>query len=151
MTPGLTIRQPWADLILLAGKDVENRVWAPPAKVLMRHDKTLLIGSSKTIRWSDLADAHDHVEERIGTVEAREVIADWHRHMQQRPRPDHPRLGALLGKVTLVGWDRSLLFPFAGWAVDGHYHWHLADPVCFEPSPMKGSLGVWWADLPGVA
>jgi hypothetical protein len=27
MTLALSIRQPWASLILLAGKDIENRTW----------------------------------------------------------------------------------------------------------------------------
>ena len=57
----LSIRQPWASLILNAGKDIENRCW--PTKVRGR----ILIHAAKGCTRDELEDALDFAEEACGT------------------------------------------------------------------------------------
>ncbi len=46
MYPTISIRQPWAELIIAHGKDVENRTWHIPFKYL---NTPILIHASK--KW----------------------------------------------------------------------------------------------------
>jgi hypothetical protein len=56
------------------------------------------------------------------------------------PLPHLPR-GALLGTVELIGCVRD---SESEWAVEGLWHWQLADAQPFDaPIPAKGRLGLW--------
>jgi hypothetical protein len=56
------------------------------------------------------------------------------------PMPHLPR-GALLGTVELGDGVRDFEIE---WAIDGLWHWQIADPQPFEmPIPVKGKLGLW--------
>lgn len=74
--PALTIRQPWADLILSGVKDVENRHWST------RFRGPLLIHSSKAVAWEEVAELQ---RDRL------------------LPRDYRPVIGAILGLVEVVG------------------------------------------------
>jgi hypothetical protein len=108
----LTIRQPWADLIVGGHKDVENRTWSTTYRGrLWIHAAVKVDDSERATRL-----AHEH-----GVT----VTAG----------------GRLLGYVTLADVVREHK---SVWALDGHYHWVLTDPVrLVEPIPVKGSQGIW--------
>ena len=116
----LSIRQPWADLILLHGKDVENRTWAPPWSM---KGQRIYVHAGKLLD----KDAYD----LVGLPAEPPVVP-----------PE--RLGAILGEVTLVKWVRAHASPWFG----GPWGWLLADPVSYpEPIPCRGHLGLFTPDI----
>jgi len=122
----LTVRQPWAGLILAHGKDIENREW--PTKVRGR----IAIHSSKVLRVSDFDDARfvEHMGPKV----------DW-------TGPEF-RAGCILGTVEIVDCVTASDSP---WFV-GPYGFVLSNPMLFErPIPAKGKLGFWeWEDVTGA-
>ena len=126
----LSIRQPWASLILAGIKPVEVRSWDTPFKGRF---------------WV-------HASHGLDARDWSEFISFPARLFSGLPQPrDLPR-GAVLGSVELVdcldchdaelrrllgetAWDR--------WARDG-YNWLLRDPqVLAEPIPCGGRLNLW--------
>jgi hypothetical protein len=106
----LTVRQPWASLIVAGVKDVENR--SKPIKYRGR----LAIHSSLRI--------NEEAMEEFG-------------HLIDTSVP----LGAIIGSVDVV--DCVVASP-SQWAMNGYYHWVLANPHQLKRiRPMKGSLGLW--------
>lgn len=117
----LSVRQPWADLILdnapgwpysdffSRPKDVENRTW-----------RTAYMGPM-------LIHAGQQVDR--GEMERWNV---WGQTQFER--------GAILGYVTLLGCYQDFPSP---WAMPGQWHWLLGGPTVFEtPIPYKGRLGL---------
>ena len=114
----LSIQQPWADLILYHGKDVENRSWRMPP-------------------WMAGERIYIHAGLRVDRDAPRFGHLDY--------PPGSPRLGAILGEVTLVECvteSESLWFL-------GHYGFVLKDPEAYaEPIPCRGRLKFFTPDLP---
>ncbi len=116
----LSIRQPWAWLIINGHKRIENREW------YASYRGPLLIHASKTFDddW-----AFWFIESRFPQI----VLPQRH---------EYP-LGAIVGEVNLVkcvsDWDSR-------WFV-GPYGFVLEDPVAYpKPIPYRGSLGLF--DVP---
>jgi hypothetical protein len=126
----LTIKQPWASLIMFGGKDIENRDWAAPAWLL---GKRIAIHCSKKIDPFDIEDAMDLGYSRGLPLKCIDIIQG------------NLLGGVILGTVRLVTCVRSSESP---WFV-GDYGFVLADPQPFdEPIPARGSLGFWdWKEL----
>lgn len=113
----LSVRQPWAWLIVGGFKDIENRTWTPRSTTVQ---DPLVIHASK---------AHD----RAGEAWVR-------KHFPRIQVPGGLAHGALVGMAYLVGWCRDHSSP---WAEAGLWHWILADPIKFtEPRPWPGELGL---------
>jgi hypothetical protein len=111
----LTIRQPWAQLIVIGVKDVENRTWQT------RHRGPLLIHAGLRV---------DREEEQW----YRDLLAD-----EELEWPNPLPTGAIVGAVQLVDCvtasDRDWF--------DGPYGWLLDKPLAFEASiPFRGRLGL---------
>lgn len=75
--PAVSIKQPWADRILFAGKDIENRTWAT------KHQGWVLI--------------------HAGQIPDHNVFI---RHKDDSPKP-YNRLGGIVGAVQIVGMVRE--------------------------------------------
>jgi hypothetical protein len=120
----LTIRQPWASLILEGAKRVENRTWRAPLSLIgQRFAVHASAGKPQPEGWPAPAD----------------VVAQ---DLYQLPR------GVILGTVQLVACVRFEDLPreFAGdpYAEPGGWCWILDEPRLFsEPVPCKGRLGLW--------
>lgn len=56
----LSIRQPWANLIVLAGKDIENRTWST------RYRGPILIHASQGMTYAELAEAEAFARKALG-------------------------------------------------------------------------------------
>lgn len=144
----ITIKQPWASLIVHGIKDIENRTWACPKKYLGR--RVLIHASAKPDRepymiFSDAqADAIDNcVMDVCGCYEL---------------------TGAIIGSVEIVDcvinhssiWAEKTedytvgMKPILHEAITGRkviYNWVLANPVLFKkPIPAKGKLSFWEYD-----
>lgn len=118
----LTVKNPWAWAIIHGGKDVENR--SRPTK----HRGQLYIHSGKG--WS---------QEGIGYL----------RKTGQTGANGFSEAGMVIGTVDVIDchhadycWEPE--GHCSDWAMEGHYHWVLANPrplAC--PFPETGKLGIW--------
>ncbi len=128
MTLALSIRQPWAWLILNAGKNVENRLWSTPFR------GRILLHASKTITRGDYDDAWRFVDALIddGRIEN-------NRH------PEWPTwrwfkdnaAGGIVGEAEIVDCVARSDSP---WFV-GPFGFVLANAKPLPFRPYKGVLG----------
>lgn len=135
----LSIRQPWASLILKAGKDIENRCW--PTKVRGR----ILIHAAKGMTRAEHEDAidfgvhairHDPRNASAGrTVTLRELGFDF----------DALERGGIIGSVEIVDCVTASESP---WFM-GEFGFVLRDPKPLPFTPWKGQLGFF--DVPESA
>ena len=125
-TLALSIRQPWAWLILHAGKDVENRSRGTSfrGRIYVHAGKSYDQGAPREI--SPL----------LNNAQLKAMMLYAHL----------PRVrGAIVGEVDIVDcWPPSPHFNGGKWADLVAYHWHLANPVAYDqPIPCRGQLGLW--------
>lgn len=109
----ISIRQPWAWLILNAGKDIENRDW--PTRFRGR----ILIHASKGM-------TRDEYEEAQG--------------LSPEPMPAFGELerGGIVGSVEIIGCVTDSCSP---WFM-GRYGFELAKPEKLPFRPYRGQLGI---------
>ncbi len=129
----LSVRQPWAYLIVAGYKDIENRTW------YTGHRGSLLIHASKGV------DPENFMPKQRAYIESAGIVIP--------DSIDLPR-GAIVGSVNLTnvysdGRDENLLDIYDGkgspW-FEGPYGFEMADAVQFhQPIPYRGSLGIRWA------
>lgn len=115
----LSIRQPWAWLILHGGKDIENRNW--PTKVRGR----VLMHAAKGCTRAEYEDAG------IFTI-----LSDP-RNVPAVPQLAQLQRGGIVGSVEIVDCVRT---SDSRWFV-GEYGFVLRDPRPLPFTPFKGSLG----------
>ena len=119
----ISIRQPWAWLIVHGYKDIENRTWAP------KHRGRVLIHAGKTVKDDDFP-----------------VQREWVQTCGIQIPADLPT-GAIVGEAVVTGVVRSR----AGDAPPTSSPWYegpvgiqLSYPVAYaEPIPSKGQLGIY--------
>lgn len=118
----LSVRQPWAWLIVNGFKDVENRGW--PTK----HRGPVFIHASKRPRFE--ADVAFGVLREVGMDAPRLAV--------------HGReIGGIVGVATIVDCIRTSGSP---WAVPGMWHWMLRDQMLVPFWACKGALGLFRCD-----
>lgn len=121
----LSIRQPWADLILAGAKDVENRTW------WTSHRGRLAIHASKT-------PDEDYARLLVEAIVKNGYLAKHHDCL----------FGVVLGTVELVDVVRISFSPW--WNEESPWAWELANPVRFEhPLIWPGRLRLF--DVPDDA
>lgn len=125
----LSIRQPWAWMILHAGKDIENRCW--PTRFRGR----ILIHAAKGCTKDEYEDALWFA----GDYEARRVAAT---HLPGSPMVSVPELkdlprGGIVGEVEIVDCVRE---SDSGWFV-GPVGFVMANARPRPFHPCKGALG----------
>ncbi|MCD4558236.1 ASCH domain-containing protein [Schaalia sp. lx-100] len=117
----LTVKQPWASLIMSGIKQIENRSWKPRVNVGERF--VIHAGSG-------VADAKRIPKEFLATL------------------PDERPKMLALGTVILMGYhlpgedcdERCEVFGVP----DAGYHWELGSPEWFDkPIQIQGKLGMW--------
>ena len=119
----LTVKQPWASLIMRGLKDVENRTWLPK----IESGQKIWIHSSLTFDRQGKMSVQD--EYSPGSPEYK---------CCDEPLP----LGYLLGTVIVKGTGHYS----SPWAVSGNYQWKLIRPVTarnWKQLKVKGRLGLW--------
>lgn len=116
----ISIRQPWAWLILNAGKDIENRDWKTPFR------GRCLIHASKSGTKQDYQDAFDF----LGCIDLAHLILDI-------PPREQIEKGGIVGMVDIVGCINTSDSP---WFV-GDYGFVLRNPKPLSFTPYKGRLG----------
>jgi len=133
MTMALSIRQPWASLILLAGKDIENRNWATKVR------GPFLIHAAKGMTRTEYIDAMEF---------AFAIDKNWAQSLPDTRPFDFNNLprGGIIGSVILVDCvqrDKSN----SPW-FQGAYGFVLRDPKLLPFYPYKGQLGFF--DVPNL-
>ena len=115
----LSIRQPWAWLVVNGYKDIENRTWSTNfrGRIYVHAGQRMVVG--------------DYPGQREYIAETGIVI------------PSHLARGAIVGEVTING---CLTVADSPWFC-GPYGFTLADPVAYEvPIPYRGQLGFFPVD-----
>lgn len=121
MSPALSIRQPWAWLILNAGKDIENRDW--PTNFRGR----VLIHASKTCTKREYEDAMDFMTDR-------QILQGIGMNIPSIKGMDR---GGIVGSVEIVDCVTRSDSP---WFI-GQYGFVLRNPKPMPFIPWKGRLG----------
>lgn len=125
----ITIKQPWASLIVHGIKDIENRSWPCPKKYL--GERVLIhAGADKCGGW------FLNNDQSISLIRSKSVLC--------RTLFDDLPFGSIIGSVEIVDCVRN--HPSV-WAEKGVYNWLLANPALFKnPIPAKGRLSFWEYD-----
>lgn len=120
----LTIKQPWAGLILAGAKDVENRSWSTP------HRGALGI----------------HVALKAADKSVLQTVPLQYREFARYLLMANEMAGHVIGTVQMVDVIENSKSP---WAFPGLKHWILREPELTEPVAAKGRLQVWELDQIG--
>ena len=113
----LSIRQPWAELILNHGKDIENRDW------LTKYRGRVLIHASKGCTFDEFEDAvmfADGVLKKSVSIEYEKM-----------------KRGGIVGSIEIVDCVTESNSPW----FFGKYGFVLRDPKPIKFIPWKGQLG----------
>jgi hypothetical protein len=123
--PALTVRQPWAWLIIYAGKDIENRTW--PTRIRGR----VLIHAAKGCTKDEYLDAAEY---------ALEAVADEYRGRGLVIPPWRTiERGGIIGSVEIVDCVSRSDSP---WFM-GRFGFVLRNPQPLPFEPCRGALGFW--------
>ena len=119
----LSVRQPWAALIIFGGKNIENRSWAT------KYTGPILI----------------HAAASMTRVEYAECCRFCEEHDLESPARLDLRLGGIIGRVTVTDYTTN---PQCSPWFMGPIGWILKGPVALPFAPCKGKLGLWeYAEL----
>lgn len=122
----ITIKQPWASLIVHGIKDIENRSWRTDFR-----GRVLIHSSAK----GDIA--------KFGCLQPNQRLKVLNTPMGCIGFNYLP-FGSIIGSVEIVDCVQN--HPSI-WADKGVYNWVLANPVLFKkPIPAKGRLSFWEYD-----
>ena len=131
--PVLTIRQPWAALIVNGYKNVENRNWRLPEKYL---NTTVLVHSSS----KPLFDDH----------QAQLVMVERGWPMKIAESSKHS--GRIIGAVRFSGceeWPGSSGNAPSPWCdMSSPFWWMVDKAIVLPPAPAKGKINFWKFDYP---
>jgi hypothetical protein len=116
----ISVRQPWAWLIVNGYKDVENRSWQT------RHRGPILIHAGAATSDLDTATI-DRIERRYGLE-----------------LPDEYEVGGIVGVVDIVDCKRRT---DSLWHVRGNIGWVMSRPRLLKFRECKGALGLFRPEL----
>jgi hypothetical protein len=125
--PAITLQNPWALAIVRYGKDVENRIWRPPTKlvggrILIHAGSAWDESGLPALRRRGHEDALKHV-----VVSAIVAVAD---------------LEAVCSAAVDGSWCGC-----SAWAMPGQYHWRLGRVWPLDqPRECRGRQKLWYPD-----
>ena len=131
----LSIRQPWASLIIKGFKDVENRSW----RTSIRGEIAVHASASKTEDdWDDAIITVAAIR-AIAFSDAEKWLIETIGEFDKLPR------GAILGTVEIADCKRERMSP---WHFEENWGFYLQNPKELKkPILAKGKLGFWDFDL----
>ena len=117
----LSIRQPWAWLIINGNKSIENRDWRSS------YAGPLAIHAAKGMTRAEYLDAVD-------------FVYSFDPELAERiPKPDQLVRGAIIGTVLM---SSCVAYSMSPW-FRGRYGFVLLTPEPCDPVPINGALGLW--------
>jgi hypothetical protein len=137
----LTLWPEWAWAIAHLGKDVENRIWAPPSWLI---GQTLAIHAGKNVGGKPGCKSY-----HLGTTLVRETaisagldpspLAEWVNKLHR----ELCNATSAVVAVARVEAECERCEP-SRWSVEGQRHWRLHDVVALrEPVRCRGAQGLW--------
>ncbi|NSX15008.1 ASCH domain-containing protein [Cupriavidus taiwanensis] len=126
----LSIRQPWAWLIVNGHKDVENRTWPT------RHRGRFLIHASQGMTRRE----YEEVEEYVDGINLEHLMQRTGKPRIVVPPPETLARGGIVGEARLFSCVPSIDRQSV-WHMPGHYGFQLADAKPLPFVPIKGKLG----------
>ena len=115
----LSIRQPWAWLIVNGYKDIENRTWSTDFR------GKIYVHAGRRIKSGDFPEQRHYIR-KSGLI-----------------LPEEPPLGAIVGEVIITDCVDTSSSPW----FCGPYGFILSSPVAYEdPIPYRGQLGFFQVD-----
>ncbi len=126
----ITIKQPWASLIVHGIKDIENRTWRTHFR------GRVLIHASADNRLMNIPPSEFLTGDQCVAIDkVRFPSRDWHLY------------SVIIGSVEIVDCVQN--HPSI-WAEKGVYNWVLANPILYTKpiENVKGKLSFW--DYPGI-
>ena len=139
----ITVKQPWASLIVEGIKDIENRTW--PTKY---RGKVLIHAAASSWSWDKFSSYIERID--CENLELQKIVREnsfsknWLNNLSK---------GVIIGSVDIVDcvinhssvWaEKSEMFLKSDIAYKHTYNWVLANPIKFhEPIPAKGKLSFW--------
>jgi hypothetical protein len=130
----ISVRQPWAWLLIHGGKDVENR--SRPTNFRGR----VAIHASKGLHRADWYDA-------LMLIRERGIPAPIEGGGYEIPCRDELDLGAIIGTVEIVDCVTASSSPW----FSGPYGYVMRNPQPCGPIQAKGALGLWNWEVPDAA
>ena len=166
----LSVKNPFAYLILQGGKDVENRTWTTDYRgrlyIHVSGDTLPLPFNAETPRYEETAQADreklygkyleeilaflDDLSDRYveaGVPTGCETVEEWDNRIIEHRHLWLLKSQSIIGYVDLVDVVKN---SSSMWAIDGQYHWILKNPMLLENPirQVKGRLGLWNYNLP---
>lgn len=136
----LSVKQPWAWLIVHGYKDVENRGWEL-FKSFKTPQRIYLHASATPVAKKDWLNVQSTIIQ-YGDRELFEIGED--RRNIIRGYKSSNQLGAIIGEVDIVG---CVQHSSSCW-FSGPYGFELANPVSYEqPIPFKGRTFFWKPEI----
>ncbi len=127
----LSIRQPWAWLIVQGFQDIENRTW------FTKFRGRVYVHAGKI---SDVDPAAHYSQTQNAILDCLSTTQQY-AFLKARPWP----LGAIVGEVEIIDCVQESPCPW----FEGPYGFVLRNPVAYtEPIPFKGQLGFFDVALP---
>ncbi len=136
----LTLKQPWAWMVIYGTKPLENRRWWNKlCQALMSECEPFAVHVGEKVTRSYYADAVEFARQ-----EDPELVV---------PSMEELVYGALLG--TAVIWGKYTPEQWRPWGEEGHVPWHMEGQYGWalrdrtplpSPIPMKGKQGFWSVD-----
>lgn len=134
----ITVKQPWASLIVHGIKDIENRTWPCHKKYIGQ--RVLIHASGKSMSVTSVnskllfTSKQDWVLGEKTLLSTSDIVGFCY------------NTSVIVGSVEIVDCVQN--HPSV-WAEKGVYNWVLANPILFaNPIPAKGKLSFW--DYNGV-
>lgn len=131
LTPCISIRQPWASLILKAGKDIENRTWSTKLR------GRVLIHAAKGMTRTEHEDAIAFAVQAIKADPRNAGVTKLTTLRELGFAFDELQRGGIIGSVEIVDCVSESKSP---WFI-GDYGFVLRDPRPLKFTPYKGALG----------
>ena len=126
----LSVLQPWAWLIIHGGKDIENRSWLLPERMVGQR-----VAISTSARFSKA-----EWYEALMLIRERAIPAPVEGTGYEIPCRDELEFGVIVGTVELAGCVVRSESPW----FTGLYGFVLRNPIALpKPIPCKGRLGFW--------
>lgn len=122
MMKALSVRQPWAWLIIFAGKDIENRDWSTTQR------GRVLVHAAKGMTLAEYRNGIDTLGEAKMAGYAAGVTL---------PMPEDLERGGIVGSVDIVDCVRSSTSPW----FFGENGFVLRNPQPLPFRPLRGMLG----------
>jgi len=117
----ISVRQPWAWLLIHGDKDIENRDW------YTRYRGEIAIHAARGMTVQEWQDAV-------------EFVANFNEELANRiPGPHLLTRGAIIGTMDLRDCTTASPSPW----FQGKYGFLLGTPKPCDPIPVKGALGLW--------